>query len=148
MPPVSGKGSNAFEEVYYNTTETVMFDEQWTNSEKEVSAYNLELKPGQIVRSYDLDKDHKYLIVGTRFGNVTVYQLGNNFVAKFDTSFPHSFRFMFDDGQSIGEQLVGMLVGTVEVMAMQKENIGRVLESIFSTDARQSGRGAISTSDS
>jgi len=120
-----------FTERYNQVTTVIDFDPKWANGTGyyDHAVEKVDLKPGEMAKSFDAGTSRRIILVGTRFGCVVVFDRYSNQGegGVYVTNEPANFviRQLVPRG-SIGEHSMYVLLGTWGI----ETNVGKTIEKM------------------
>ena len=128
-----------FENVLASITRVVAFQENWRSSVGPGydGAVNLDLKPGEVARSTDLDNNVRMILIGTDLDTVVVYERVTG----------TSFSLLYNANAALGFLLGGSFLSIAQFSLVVtdydiKENIGTSLANLYNRIGRSKARPA------
>ena len=120
-----------FTERYNQVTTVIDFDPKWANGTGyyDHAVEKVDLKPGEMAKSFDAGTSRRIILVGTRFGCVVVFDRYSNQGegGVYVTNEPNEFVVkQFVPSGSIGEHSMYVLLGSWGI----ETNLGKTIEKM------------------
>lgn len=120
-----------FTERYNQVTTVIDFDPKWANGTGyyDHAVEKVDLKPGEMAKSFDAGTSRRIILIGTRFGSVVVFDRYTNQGegGVYVTNEPANFVIkQFVPSGSIGEHSMYVLLGSWGI----ETNLGKTIEKM------------------
>lgn len=128
-----------FENVFASVTRVLGFQENWRSSVGPGydGLVNLDLKPGEVARTTDLDKNVRIILIGTDLDTVVVYErvTGSSFSLLYNANAALDFLL---GGSYLSIAQFSLVITDYDI----KENIGTSLANLYNRIGRSKARHA------
>jgi len=128
-----------FENVFASVTRVLGFQENWRSSVGPGydGLVNLDLKPGEVARTTDLDKNVRIILIGTDLDTVVVYErvTGSSFSLLYNANAALDFLL---GGSYLSIAQFSLVITDYDI----KENIGTSLANLYNRIGRRKSHSA------